>query len=152
MRVANNKTAISRAYTAARAYINTHAGKYGADETVIRLNALRIVRNQLIELLDDSGAESVSAFTDLSAFKQWFLNGARDTYQLVSSGGSIFPFVTTDVLRLFYAPSQRAKWQKWADGKGTADYALSDVMHTEAKWIEVALGHMWAALKNTCTK
>lgn len=151
MLIRNNKTAVRRAYTAARAYISAHADKYGA-ETAIRLNALRIVRNQLIELLDEHRADTVKTFGDYGAFEKQFLDGAPDMYSRVSGGGSIFPFYTDDVLRLFYTPAQRAKWHQWAQGAGRANYAHSDVMATEAKWIEVALAHMWAALKDTRAK
>ena len=151
MLIRNNKTTIRRAYTAARAYINAHADKYGA-ETAIRLNALRVVRNQLIELLDDNNQPRPDTFADFGAFEQWFLNGARDVYQLVCGGGSIFPFCTTDVLRLFYTEKQARRWYQWAAGGGAENYALSDVMAVEAKWIEVALAHMWAALKDTRAK
>ena len=148
MLIRNNKTTIRRAYTAARAYINAHAAEYAA-ETAIRLNALRCVRNQLIELLDDNNQPRPDTFANFAALKQWFLNGAQDVYQLVCGGGSVFPFVTTDVLRLFYTPDQQAKWHQWEQGAGRANYAHSDVMATEAKWIETALAHMWAALKDT---
>lgn len=151
MLIRNNKTTIRRAYTAARAYINAHADKYGA-ETAIRLNALRVVRNQLIELLDDNNQPRPDTFADFGAFEQWFLNGARDVYQLVCGGGSIFPFCTTDVLRLFYTEKQARRWYQWAAGEGAENYALSDVMRTEAKCIETALAHVWAALKDTRAK
>ena len=151
MPIRNNKTTIRRAYTAARAYISAHADKYGA-ETAIRLNALRIVRNQLIELLDDDNQPRPDTFADVGAFEQWFLNGAQDVYQLVCGGGSIFLFCTTDVLRLFYTEKQARRWYQWAAGEGAENYALSDVMATEAKWIETALAHMWAALKDTRAK
>lgn len=148
MMIKNNKAAVRRAYTAARAYINAHADKYGA-ETAIRLNALRCVRNQLIELLDEINQPRPAAFANYGDLEKWFLNGAADVYQLVSGGGSIFPFCTTDVLRLFYTEKQAHRWNQWAEGEGAENYALSDVMRTEAKWIEVALTHMWAALKAT---
>lgn len=151
MLIRNNKASIRRAYTAARAYINAHADKYGA-ETTIRLNALRCARNQLIELLDDDNQPRPDTFADVGAFEQWFLNGAQDVYQLVCGGGSVFPFCTTDVLRLFYTPAQQSKWRQWEEGAGPENYALSDVMRTESKWIEVALAHMWAALKDTRAK
>lgn len=148
MMIKNNKAAVRRAYTAARAYINAHADKYG-DETAIRLNAIRIVRNQLIELLDEINQPRPAAFANYGDLEKWFLNGAADVYQLVSGGGSVFPFVTTDVLRLFYTPAQAAKWHWWADGMGPADYARADVMAVEADYIAVGLTHMWAALKAT---
>lgn len=148
MMIKNNKAAVRRAYTAARAYINAHADKYGA-ETVIRLNALRVVRNQLIELLDDNAQSAVGTFAGFEAFEQWFLNGAQDIYQLVSGGGSVFPFCTTDVLRLFYTEKQARRWYQWAAGGGAENYALSDVMRTEADCVAVGLTHMWAALKAT---
>ena len=148
MMIKNNKAAVRRAYTAARAYINAHAGKYG-DETVIRLNALRVVRNQLIELLDEINQPRPAAFTNYGDLEKWFLNGAQNVYQLVCGGGSVFPFVTTDVLRLFYTPAQRAKWHAWEQGAGPENYARADVMAVEADYIAVGLTHMWAALKAT---
>lgn len=151
MLIRNNKTSIRRAYTAARAYISAHADKYGA-ETAIRLNALRIVRNQLIELLDEHRTDTAKTFSDYSAFEKQFLDGAPDMYSRVSGGGSIFPFYTDDVLRLFYTPAQQSKWRRWEEGAGPENYALSDVMRTESKWIETALAHMWAALKDTRAK
>lgn len=151
MLIRNNKTTIRRAYAAARAYISAHAAEYGA-ETTVRLNALRCVRSQLIELLDDNNQPRPDSFADFAALKQWFLNGAYDVYQLVCGGGSVFPFVTTDVLRIFYTPAQQAKWHRWAQGAGRANYAHSDVMAVEAKWIETALAQMWAALKDTRAK
>lgn len=151
MLIRNNKAAVRRAYTAARAYISAHAAEYGA-ETTVRLNALRCVRNQLIELLDEINSQRPDTFADFGTFKHWFLNGARDVYQLVCGGGSIFPFYTEDVLRLFYTPAQAAKWRQWEQGAGRANYAHSDVMAGEAKWIETALAHMWAALKDTRAK
>lgn len=151
MLIRNNKTAVRRAYTAARAYINAHAAEYGA-ETAIRLNALCIVRNQLIELLDETNSQRPDTFADFGALKHWFLDGARDVYQLVCGGGSVFPFCTNDVLQLFYTPAQQAKWHQWEQGAGRANYAHSDVMAVEAKWIETALAHIWAALKDTRAK
>lgn len=148
MLIRNNKTTIRRAYTAARAYINAHADKYG-DETTVRLNALRVVRNQLLELLDEHRTDTVETFSDYGAFEKQFLDGAPDMYSRVSGGGSIFPFCTTDVLRLFYTEKQARRWYQWAAGEGAENYALSDVMRTESKWIETALAHMWAALKDT---
>lgn len=148
MMIKNNKAAVRRAYTAARAYINAHADKYG-DETVIRLNALRVVRNQLIELLDECRTDTASTFSDYSAFEKQFLDGAADVYQLVSGGGSIFPFCTTDVLRLFYTEKQARRWYQWAAGGGAENYARADVMAVEADYIAVGLTHMWAALKAT---
>jgi hypothetical protein len=148
MMIKNNKAAVRRAYTAARAYINAHADKYG-DETTVRLNALRVVRNQLIELLDEINQPRPAAFTNYGDLEKWFLNGARDIYQLVCGGGSVFPFFTTDVLRLFYTPAQAAKWHLWAGGRGPADYARADVMAVEADCVAVGLTHMWAALKAT---
>lgn len=151
MLIRNNKTTIRRAYTVARAYISAHADKYGA-ETAIRLNALRIVRNQLIELLDEHRTDTAKTFGDYGAFEKQFLDGAPDMYSRVSGGGSIFPFYTDDVLRFFYTPAQQYKWHAWQQGAGPENYALSDVMRTESKWIEVALAHMWAALKDTRAK
>lgn len=148
MMIKNNKAAVRRAYTAARAYINAHADKYGA-ETAIRLNALRCVRNQLIELLDEINQPRPAAFANYGDLEKWFLNGAADVYQLVSGGGSIFPFCTTDVLRLFYTEKQARRWHQWAAGEGAENYALSDVMRTEADYIAIGLTHMWAALKAT---
>lgn len=148
MMIKNNKAAVRRAYTAARAYINAHAGKYG-DETTIRLNALRVVRNQLLELLDDNNQLRPAAFTNYGDLEKWFLNGARDIYQLVCGGGSVFPFYTNDVLRLFYTPAQAAKWHRWEQGAGPENYARADVMAVEADYIAVGLTHMWAALKAT---
>lgn len=151
MMIKNNKAAVRRAYTAARAYINAHADKYG-EETTVRLNALRVVRNQLLELLDEINQPRPAAFTNYGDLEKWFLNGAADVYQLVSGGGSIFPFCTTGVLRLFYTEKQARRWYQWATGEGAENYALSDVMAVEAKWIETALAHMWAALKDTRAK
>lgn len=151
MLIRNNKAAVRRAYTAARAYINAHADKYG-DETILRLNALRCVRNQLIELLDEHRTDIGKTFSDYGAFEKQFLDGAPDMYSRVSGGGSIFPFCTTDVLRLFYTEKQARRWYQWAAGRGAENYALSDVMRTESKWIETALAHMWAALKDTRAK
>ena len=151
MLIRNNKASIRRAYTAARTYIRAHADKYGA-ETTVRLNALRVVRNQLIELLDEINQPRPAAFANYGDLEKWFLNGARDVYQLVCGGGSIFPFCTTDVLRLFYTEKQARRWYQWAAGGGAENYALSDVMAVEAKWIETALAHMWAALKDTRAK
>lgn len=148
MMIKNNKAAVRRAYTAARAYINAHADKYG-DETTVRLNALRVVRNQLIELLDEINQPRPAAFTNYGDLEKWFLNGARDIYQLVCGGGSIFPFCTTDVLRLFYTEKQARRWYQWAGGRGPADYARADVMAVEADCVAVGLTHMWAALKAT---
>lgn len=148
MMIKNNKAAVRRAYTAARAYINAHADKYG-DETTVRLNALRVVRNQLLELLDEHRTDTVKTFSDYGAFEKQFLDGAPDMYSRVSGGGSVFPFFTTDVLRLFYTPAQAAKWHLWAGGRGPADYARADVMAVEADCVAVGLTHMWAALKAT---
>ena len=148
MMIKNNKAAVRRAYTAARAYINAHADKYGA-ETVIRLNALRIVRNQLLELLDEHRTDTVKTFSDYGAFEKQFLDGAPDMYSRVSGGGSIFPFCTTDVLRLFYTEKQARRWHQWAAGEGAENYARADVMAVEADYIAVGLTHMWAALKAT---
>ena len=148
MMIKNNKAAVRRAYTAARAYINAHADKYG-DKTAIRLNAVRIVRNQLIELLDEIDQPRPAAFANYGDFEKWFFNGAPDMYSRVSGGGSVFPFCTADVLRLFYTPAQAAKWRQWADGKGPESYARADVMAVEADYIAVGLTHMWAALKAT---
>ena len=148
MMIKNNKAAVRRAYTAARAYINACADKYG-DETTVRLNALRVVRNQLIELLDEINQPRPAAFTNYGDLEKWFLNGAADVYQLVSGGGSIFPFCTTDVLRLFYTEKQARRWYQWAAGGGAENYARADVMAVEADYIAVGLTHMWAALKAT---
>lgn len=148
MMIKNNKAAVRRAYTAARAYINTHADKYG-DETTVRLNALRIVRNQLLELLDEHRTDTVKTFSDYGAFEKQFLDGAPDMYSRVSGGGSVFPFYTNDVLRLFYTPAQAAKWHAWQQGAGPENYARADVMAVEADCVAVGLTHMWAALKAT---
>lgn len=148
MMIKNNKAAVRRAYTAARAYINAHADKYG-DETTVRLNALRVVRNQLLELLDDDYQPRPDTFADVGAFEQWFLDGAPDMYSRVSGGGSIFPFYTNDVVRLFYTPAQAAKWHRWEQGAGPENYARADVMAVEADCVAVGLTHMWAALKAT---
>ena len=148
MMIKNNKAAVRRAYTAARAYINAHADKYG-EETTVRLNALRVVRNQLLELLDEHRTDTVKTFSDYGAFEKQFLDGAPDMYSRVSGGGSVFPFYTSDVLRLFYTEKQARRWYQWAAGEGAENYALSDVMRTEADCVAVGLTHMWAALKAT---
>ena len=148
MMIKNNKAAVRRAYTAARAYINAHADKYG-EETTVRLNALRVVRNQLLELLDEHRTDTVKTFSDYGAFEKQFLDGAPDMYSRVSGGGSVFPFCTTDVLRLFYTEKQARRWYQWAAREGAENYALSDVMAVEADYIAIGLTHMWAALKAT---
>ena len=148
MQVQITKAAIRRAYTAARVYVSTHADKYGRQETAIRLSALRIVRDQLIYLLDQD-APRAEFFEDFAAFEKWFLDGARDVYQLVSGGGSAFPFQTAEVFRLFYTPDQAARYRRWAAGEGPESHALSDPMRVQATYVSVALAHMWAALKAT---